>query len=86
MGEFCYEINSEVTLPKVSEYLEFSTKIEDRSSVEKTLKGTYVRMSNYYFFYNYFGCCGVKLPQCLPERRCFSIEDYFYLLVYLKIM
>ena len=49
MGEFCYEINSEVTLPKVSEYLEFSTKIEDRSSVEKTLKGTYVRQIIIFF-------------------------------------
>ena len=54
MGEFCYEIDSEVTLPKVSEYFEFSTKIENRSTIEKVLKGTYARTYDYFMSFYHF--------------------------------
>ena len=39
MGEFSYDIVTDVDLPKTSETLEFSSELEEGSSVKKSLKG-----------------------------------------------
>jgi hypothetical protein len=39
VGEFSYDIVTDVDLPKTSETLEFSSELEEGSSVKKSLKG-----------------------------------------------